>query len=63
MIEQACGSKPKFSYNDQHRVGDHICYYSDLTKLRAHVPEWRIKYTLPQFIDEMVALMSDRAKA
>ena len=63
MIEQASGKKPKLSYQDQNRVGDHICYYSDLRKLQSHFPSWKLTYSLPQIVEQMVQLMSAPAKA
>ena len=33
------GLKLRYSYKDTNRMGDHICYISDLSKLRAHLPE------------------------
>ena len=32
------GFKLNYTYNDQSRIGDHICYISDLTKIRSHFP-------------------------
>ena len=29
-------------YVDENRIGDHICYYSDLRKMKAHYPAWDI---------------------
>lgn len=58
LIEQASGKKPRLTYNEQNRIGDHICYYSDLTKLRSHFPDWKLTYSLPQIVEQMVALMS-----
>ena len=37
-----------------HRIGDHICYYSDLRKMRAHYPRWDITMSLEQTIREIV---------
>ncbi len=34
MIADASGKRPKLTYSDENRVGDHICYYSDLAKSR-----------------------------
>ena len=31
---------------EQHRIGDHICYYSDLRKMHAHYPGWSISVDL-----------------
>jgi CDP-paratose 2-epimerase len=53
MIEQITGKRQKYSYIDQNRVGDHICYYSDLRKLSAHFPNWRITKSLPTILQEI----------
>jgi CDP-paratose 2-epimerase len=42
-------------YVDQNRQGDHICYISDLSRLKAHYPDWSITRSLPAIVDEMVA--------
>jgi CDP-paratose 2-epimerase len=63
MIEQVSGKKPKLTYQDQNRIGDHICYYSDLRKLQSHFPEWKLTYSLPQIVEQMVQLMSEAANA
>jgi CDP-paratose 2-epimerase len=47
-------------YVDQHRSGDHICYYSDLRKMRAHYPAWDISRSLPDTIQEIVHAWSRR---
>jgi CDP-paratose 2-epimerase len=39
---------------DTNRTGDHICYISDLTKIKSHFPKWRIQYDLPRILTEMV---------
>jgi CDP-paratose 2-epimerase len=54
LIHRATGKKPKLKYVDTNRVGDHICYYTDMRKFRSHYPDWRPKYALPQIIDEMI---------
>jgi len=58
MVYAASGKRPQVSYSEKNRIGDHICYYSDLSKLRAHYPQWKLKYSLPQIVEEMVKLMS-----
>jgi CDP-paratose 2-epimerase len=55
LVEQASGKRPRLEYQEQPRIGDHICYYSDLRKLKQHYPEWRVTYTLPQIVEQMVA--------
>lgn len=41
-------------YSDVNRIGDHICYYSDLRKLKSHFPEWDITISLDDIIKEIV---------
>jgi CDP-paratose 2-epimerase len=43
-----------YSYADQNRTGDHICYISDLTKIKSHFPNWRLSYDLPAIFKEIV---------
>ena len=42
MAEKATGQPMKWRYVEENRVGDHICYYSDLRKMKAHYPAWSI---------------------
>ncbi len=55
MAEAYTGKKQISTYLDQARSGDHICYYSDLGKMTAHYPRWRLTRSLPQIIEEIVA--------
>jgi CDP-paratose 2-epimerase len=40
-------------YVDQNRVGDHICYYSDLRKMKSHYPAWDITASLGAIFEEI----------
>lgn len=51
----AMGQKLEYSYHEQNRTGDHICYITDLTKVKSHFPEWKLEYGLPRILDEIVA--------
>ena len=35
-----------YEYSDVNRQGDHICYISDLSKMKAHYPNWGITKSL-----------------
>jgi CDP-paratose 2-epimerase len=48
------GFRLDYTYKPENRVGDHICYVSDLTKLRSHFPDWRLQYPLPRILEEIV---------
>lgn len=63
MIRSATGKAPELTYSDTNRVGDHICYYSDLRKLETHFPDWRLTYTLEQIVEEMIKFISDQHRA
>ena len=54
------GKHQVYSYVDQNRVGDHICYYSDLTKMKTHYPQWDISKSLPQTIKDIVLSWQSR---
>jgi CDP-paratose 2-epimerase len=41
-IESISGRPMRYQYNEQHRSGDHICYISDLSKMKEHYPDWGI---------------------
>jgi CDP-paratose 2-epimerase len=53
-LEALLGRKVKTTYVEQARKGDHICYISDLGKLRSHYPEWRLTYGLDRILEELV---------
>jgi CDP-paratose 2-epimerase len=63
MIADRCGKKPKLTYSETNRVGDHICYYSDLGKLQSHYPDWKLTFTLDQIVDEMLQVVTDQQRA
>jgi CDP-paratose 2-epimerase len=48
------GRKMIWEYTDQARVGDHICYYSDLSKMKEHYPGWKITRSLDHTLAEIV---------
>lgn len=62
-VEQISGRKVNWVYVDQNRIGDHICYISDLRKLHEHFPNWRITRSLADIFEEMVAAEVDRLAA
>ena len=62
MIQKFTGKKIKWVYSEQNRVGDHICYISDIRKLRSHYPNWHIHYSLPEIIETIIWALRDRTK-
>ena len=62
-IEALSDKKMIYEYVDQNRSGDHICYISDLRKMRSHVPSWDISKSLDDFVGEIYSSWKDRAVA
>src|ERR1044071_9749412 len=60
MTQSITGIKQKSIYIDQNRNGDHICYYSDLRKIKSHYPDWRVTKSLPQIIEEITRAWKQR---
>jgi CDP-paratose 2-epimerase len=48
LIESISGKKMRYRYDEQARAGDHICYYSNLDKMKSHYPGWGITKDLRQ---------------
>jgi len=63
LAEAATGKPQDYVYVEENRSGDHICYYSDLRKMRAHYPQWDLSKSLPQIFSEIVASWHDRMVA
>jgi len=53
-VERLTGKPMRSEYVDTNREGDHICYISDLSKLRAHYPDWDVTVPLDQIFEEIV---------
>lgn len=59
-VEAINGKKMQYDYVDKHREGDHICYISDLRKMYAHFPNWRLTKTLDDTFEEIVRAWHER---
>ena len=44
----------RYEVSDVARIGDHICYISDLRKVREHFPGWQITYDLRGIVFDIV---------
>lgn len=62
LICELTGKSFKPEYIDVPRVGDHICYYSDLRKMKSHFPQWSITVSLKTIIQEMVDFELEKIK-
>jgi CDP-paratose 2-epimerase len=53
MAESVSGKRMNYEYCEQNRKGDHICYISNLAKIKSHFPKWDITRGLPQIFEEI----------
>jgi CDP-paratose 2-epimerase len=53
LISSISGKKMIYEYVDQNRAGDHICYISDLSKMKSHYPAWDITKDLKTTFEEI----------
>jgi CDP-paratose 2-epimerase len=49
------GRPMQWRYVEENRIGDHICYYSDLRKMKAHYPAWDLTKPLDAIFQEIAA--------
>ncbi len=61
LVERLTGKPMRHEYVDKNREGDHICYISDLSKMRAHYPEWNVSVPLDRIFAEIVEGWRQRA--
>jgi CDP-paratose 2-epimerase len=60
LAEKHSGKKQVYTYVPENRLGDHICYYSDLRKMRDHYPSWDITVSLDETIRQIVEAWQSR---
>ena len=60
-IEALTGRKIDWTYSEQERRGDHICYISNLRKIKSHYPAWETTRGLNAILEEMVVAGREHA--
>ncbi len=53
MTAAISGKAMIYEYVDKNREGDHICYISNLSKMRTHYPGWNITKSLQTILEEI----------
>ena len=51
--EKFLKKKANYEYIEKNRIGDHIWYISDVSKFKAHYPNWEFTYNLDKIIEEI----------
>ncbi|HUD82222.1 MAG TPA: NAD-dependent epimerase/dehydratase family protein [Candidatus Saccharimonadales bacterium] len=60
QVEAITGMSRKTTYQDTPRQGDHICYISDLSRIKAHFPGWEVARSLPEILRECAGAWRQR---
>lgn len=46
--------KLEYNISEDNRIGDHMCYYTNLEKIKSDFPSWSISRSLEEIIEEVV---------
>ncbi|QDA61944.1 NAD-dependent epimerase/dehydratase family protein [Hymenobacter jejuensis] len=60
LVEKFSGKSQVYTYVDENRIGDHICYISNLAKMREHYPSWDISVSLEETVHQIYKASSQR---
>lgn len=62
-LERRLGRSLETEYVEDNRVGDHICYITDLSRFRADYPMWEITVSLSELLDQIAVATAERLPA
>jgi CDP-paratose 2-epimerase len=65
LVNALSGKKMKYEYVDENRVGDHICYISNLARFQNHYPHypgWQISKSLDDILKDLIEDWKNRLK-
>ncbi len=54
ILDKKYGYRLNYSVSEENRIGDHICYYSDLRKFKTDYPNWKLSYSLERIFGEII---------
>jgi CDP-paratose 2-epimerase len=60
LIEGISDKAMKFVYHVENRKGDHICYISNLSKMKIHYPRWDVTINLQRIFEEIYRSWQER---
>lgn len=52
-VNQLSGRKLAWTYSEQERKGDHICYISNLSRFRTDYPDWSMEWPLDRICEDI----------
>jgi CDP-paratose 2-epimerase len=60
ITEDITGRQQIYRYQNENRIGDHICYYSDLSKMIEHYPNWNVSISVRDTIFQIYKAWESR---
>lgn len=60
LVEEISGRPFHWTYTDENRIGDHIWWISDVSKFKAHYPDWDYTMNVRQIIEEIAEHLGER---
>lgn len=60
ICQRIVAREMKWTYSEQNRIGDHIWWISNNQKFSQHYPNWKLKYNVPQILQEIYQCNYDR---
>lgn len=54
LLKESFGLTVDATLTENNRIGDHICYISNLKKIREHYPTWKITKNINQIIEDII---------
>jgi CDP-paratose 2-epimerase len=60
LCEKITGKRLNWIYSESNRSGDHIWWISDVSKFKAHYPDWEFKYNLEDTLQQIYTKIADR---
>lgn len=53
LCQEIANRELRWTYSESNRVGDHIWWINDNSKFINHYPAWKLKYNVPQILQEI----------
>lgn len=60
-LESLCNKKLDWEYVAENRSGDHVCYITDLTKVKADYPGWDVDISIDSILEDIVRVLYEKA--
>lgn len=60
LCQEITGRELTHTYHDEHRIGDHIWYVSNVSRFQSHYPRWRLTFNVYDILQDIYQANRDR---